>query len=1007
MGRTLQEVLVTVLKKLEEKGLQRFIEKLSVWEVREEYRKIPKDELIGKDPEHVAGLINDYYNYSYGAEVTLAVLEEIGEKKVREELQHDLRTVGTSGHGLGTAMYTDRVKFIDDHRSDLIRMITDVDPVLCDLRDQKLLTQEQYNDVMEKRTFQEKMEKLCDIIRHWEDTEKYTAYTVLRNYNEQIIRDLEEAERIRKYGYSQHFRDRVNFIDCHRSDLIRMITDVDPFLCDLWDQKLLTQEQYNNVMEKRTSQWKMRELCDIIRHWEDTEKYTAYTVLRNYNKQIIRDLRREKKRPGYSKDFTDRVNFVDDHRSDLIIRITDIDPVLCDLRERLTQEQYNDMMEKETSQEKMEKLCDIIRHWEDTEKYAVYMVLRNYNEEIIRDLETEERIYHEQWMLHLVNVGRDHFVIRYRSHLINDIKEVNPVLDDLRSHNLLTEGEYKGLQAMPTPEEKMRRLCEIFRYQSDTEMDQFYISLWRYNYTVIHNLEISENLAGDHFIDRHREELIGRIKIVRPVIFDLYQSDLLTGEERDYIMETSEPEDQMRRLYDVIRYLDDDEKEKVYAALYKYNTRVIDFLINLRDSSPLDKTGDHFIDRHREELIGRIRNVRPVISDLYQSDLLTGEERDYIIKTPKSKDMMRRLYDIIRHCNDDEKEKVYDALYKYNPRVIDFLINPRDSSSLDKTGDHFIDRHREELIGRIKIVRPVISDLYSNNLLTGEERDYIIDTQEPENTMRRLYDIIRSCDDDEKEKVYDALYKYNPRVIDFLINLSDPSRLDKTGDHFIDRHREELIGRIKIIWPVISDLCSNNLLTGEEWGYIMETPESEDRMRRLYDIIRYWDDDEKEKVYDALYKYNPRVIDFLIKLRDSSSLGKKSTYRSRDSWESSASLLLYLGSLPSSFCYETRPSEYGKELAACTDNDDEEERQTMEEKGDWIYEAVIVEIVGLYEERMYPGLEWCCEFMTIWYNEEIDLLFLEGFVINFSKAVSSLDRLPNDATFARHLVTCA
>ncbi|XP_069805756.1 uncharacterized protein [Dendropsophus ebraccatus] len=778
MGLTLQEVLVTALKKLEEKGLQRFIEKLSVWEVREEYKKIPKDELLGKDPEHVAGLINDYYNYSYGAEVTLAVLEEIGEKKVREELQHDLRT-DTSGHGLGTAMYTDRVKFIDDHRSDLIRMITDVDPVLCDLRDQKLLTQEQYNNVMEKRTFQEKMEKLCDIMRHWEDTEKYTAYTVLRKYNEEIIRDLETEERMWKYGYSQRFRDRVNFIDDHRSDLIRRITDVDPFLCDLWDQKLLTQEQYDDVMEKRTSQEKMEKLCDIIRHWEDTEKYTAYTVLRKYNKQIIRD--------QGNKGILGRRSYFQPFR------------------------------------------------------------------------------------------GRDHFVIRYRSHLINDIKEVDPVLDDLRSHNLLTEGEYKDLQAMPTPKEKMSRLCEIFRYQSDTEMDQFYISLWRYNYTVIHNLEISENLgkssdsktsaAGDHFIDRHREELIGRIKIVRPVIDDLYSNNLLTGEEWDYIIDTPESEDMMRRLYDIIRYWDD-EKEKVYDALYMYNPRVIDFLINPRDSSSLDKTGDHFIDRHREELIGRIKIVRPVIDDLYNNNLLTGEEWDYIIETPESEDRMRRLYDIIRYLDDDGKRKVYAALYKYNPRVIAFLIKPRDSSPLDKTGDHFIDRHREELIGRIKIVRPVISDLYQSDLLTGEERDYIKETSEPEDRMRRLYDIIRYWDDDEKEKVYAALYKYNPRVIDFLINPRDSSSLDKTGDHFIDRHREELIGRIKIVRPVISDLYSNNLLTGEEREYIMETPEPEDRMRRLYDIIRYWDDDEKEKVYDALYKYSSNVIDFLINPRD-------------------------------------------------------------------------------------------------------------------------------------------
>ncbi|XP_069805794.1 uncharacterized protein [Dendropsophus ebraccatus] len=782
MGLTLQEVLVTALKKLEEPSFQRFVERLSVWEVREEYRNILKDEQTGKDPEHVASLINNYYNYSYGAEVALAVLEEIGEKKVREELQHDLRTVDTSGHGLGTAMYTARVKFIDDHRSDLMRRITDVDPVLWNLLDQKLLTREQYDDVMEKRTPQEKMEKLCDIIRHWEDTKKYTAYTVLRKYYEQIIRDMEEAERMRRYNYSQHFMDRVKFIDDHRSDLMRRIKDLNPVIRDLRDQMLLTQEQYNDVKKKK-SQKKMEKLCDIIRHWEDTKKYTAYTVLRNYNEQIIRDLEKEER----------------------------------------------------------------MRRYGDSQHF----------------------------------MGRDHFVIRYRSHLINDIKEVNLVLDDLRSHNLLTEEQYKDLQAIPTSKEKMSRLCDTFQYESDAKKDQFYISLWRYNYTVIHNLERSEkssssktSAAGDHFIDRHREELIGRIKIVHQVVSDLYSHKLLTKEQRDYIIDTPASEDRMRRLYDVIRYLDDDEKEKVYDALYKYNPRVIDFLIKPRDSSPLDKTGDHFIDRHREELIGRIKIVRPVISDLYSNKLLTREEREYIVDTPASDNMMRRLYDIIRYLDDDGKRKVYDALYKYNPRVIDFLINLRDSSPLDKTGDHFIDRHREELIDRIKIVRPVIDDLYRSDLLTGEEWDYIMETPEPEDRMRRLYDFIRYLDDDGKRKVYAALYKYNPRVIAFLIKLRFSSPLDKTGDHFIDRHREELIDRIRNVRPVIYYLGFNKLLTGEERDYIMKLPESENMMRRLYDIIRHWDDDEKETVYDAWIRYNPNIIAYLINLRDSSSLDK-------------------------------------------------------------------------------------------------------------------------------------
>ncbi|XP_075715720.1 apoptosis-associated speck-like protein containing a CARD [Rhinoderma darwinii] len=298
MGLTLQEGLVKALKKLEDSSFQGFIEKLSVLEVREQYKNIPKDELTGKDPEHVAGLIIEYYKYAYGAEVTLVVLEDIDEKKVREELQHDLMEADPSKNGLGTKMFTvmrndflfdDKVNFIDDHRSKLITKITDVDPVLRDLRDQGLLTQEQYNDVMENITTWEKMRDLCDIIRYWEDIGKYTAYNVLRGYNEEIIRDLETEDwnlvlRLESQTGGGHFLDR------HRSHLIDNIKEVNPLLEDLRSNCLLTEGNYNDLQAMTTPEIKMRNLCDIFRHQSDTVKDQVYIYLWRYNYTVINNL---------------------------------------------------------------------------------------------------------------------------------------------------------------------------------------------------------------------------------------------------------------------------------------------------------------------------------------------------------------------------------------------------------------------------------------------------------------------------------------------------------------------------------------------------------------------------------------------------------------------------------------------------------------------------------------------------------------------------------------------
>lgn len=114
MGLTFQEVLVRSLKKLEKTNFEKFIKKLSAWKVTEQYKNIPQDLLSEKDPEHVAGLINEYYKLSYGSEVTLAVLEDIGEKEVWEELQDDLREVDSSNDGLGTEIVTVVSPFVQE-----------------------------------------------------------------------------------------------------------------------------------------------------------------------------------------------------------------------------------------------------------------------------------------------------------------------------------------------------------------------------------------------------------------------------------------------------------------------------------------------------------------------------------------------------------------------------------------------------------------------------------------------------------------------------------------------------------------------------------------------------------------------------------------------------------------------------------------------------------------------------------------------------------------------------
>ncbi|XP_056425955.1 uncharacterized protein LOC130367541 isoform X3 [Hyla sarda] len=782
------------------------------------------------------------------------------------------------GHHLGPAYLHKRLlggtltpmpagnHFIDRHKQDLIDEIKNVDPVIYDLYRNNLLTGRELDYIMRISEPEDRMRRLYDIIRYCDDSDKEKVYDTLYKYNPRVIEYLKKPK-----DPSKLVQAGDHFIDRHKQDLINGIKIIRPVIYDLYRNNLLTEEEMNYMMRISGPEDRMRRLYDIIRYCDDSDKEKVYDTLYKYNPRVMKYLKKPK---DPSKLVKTGDHFIDRHKQDLIDLVKIIRPVISDLYRNnlLTEEERDYIMEISGPEDRMRRLYDIIRYCDDSDKEKIYDTLYKYNPRVMEYLKKPKDL------LKFVKTG-DHFIDRHKQDLINGIKIIHPVIYDLCGNNLLTREELDYIMEISEPEDRMRRLYDIIRYCDDSDKEKVYETLYKYNPRVIEHQRKLEDPSkfvktGNHFINRHKQDLIYGIKIIRPVIYDLYRNNLLTGEERDYIMRISEPEDRMRRLYDIIRYCDDSDKEKVYDTLYKYNPRVVDFLKKPKDPSKLVKTGDHFIDRHKQNLIEEIKIIYPVIYDLYKNNLLTEEERDYIMEISEPEDRMRRLYDIIRYCDDSDKEKVYDTLYKYNPRVMEYLKKPKDLSRFVKTLDHIIDRHKQDLINGIKIIYPVIYDLCGNNLLTEEERHYIMEISQPADMMRRLYYIVRYCDNFDKEKVYETLYKYNPSFIKHQRKLEDPSKLVKTGDHFIDRHKQDLIDVIKNLDPVISDLYGNDLLTEEERDYIMRISGPEDRMRRLYDIIRYCDDSDKEKIYDTLYKYNPRVLEHMKKPKDPSKLVK-------------------------------------------------------------------------------------------------------------------------------------
>lgn len=263
--------------------------------------------------------------------------------------------------------------FVDVFRSFLIRKIGVVDPVLHDLLEQKLLTQEQCNDLEKISSSKEKMQKLYGVITSWSNHQKDALYLALRRHNYPAIRHIE-----RQLG-------RDHIIDTHRSDLIRVVTSVDPVVDDLITQVPDLRRKCNNLRQMSTSHEKIRGLCEAVDEMIYVSyKDLLYLSLRKHNTEVIR---------GLEKSWTED-HFMNVYKSDLIRRISVVDPVLKDLLEQkiLKQQQFDDLMKTTTSEHKMRALCEMMDSWNNTGRDIFYMTLRRHNRLVVDHIERSWRL---------------------------------------------------------------------------------------------------------------------------------------------------------------------------------------------------------------------------------------------------------------------------------------------------------------------------------------------------------------------------------------------------------------------------------------------------------------------------------------------------------------------------------------------------------------------------------------------------------------------------------------
>ncbi|CAM4568283.1 unnamed protein product [Lepidochelys olivacea] len=169
-------------------------------------------------------------------------------------------------------------------------------------------------------------------------------------------------------------------------------------------------------------------------------------------------------------------------------------------------QQYQTIRAEKTSQEKMQKLYELVPSWRKWQKDKLYQALKETNRDLVEQLEG------------------GHFIDWHREQLIQRVPEVDTVLKLLRGHALTPE-QYQSISTGRSNVEKMQKLYELVPSWGREHKDQLHLVLWITNRALVAELE------GERFVDRHREQLIQRASSVDAVL------DVLQGVKLQHEMQ--------------------------------------------------------------------------------------------------------------------------------------------------------------------------------------------------------------------------------------------------------------------------------------------------------------------------------------------------------------------------------------------------------------------------------------------------------------------------------------
>ncbi|CAH6793191.1 apoptosis-associated speck-like protein containing a CARD [Phodopus roborovskii] len=192
MGR---DAILDALENLTADELKKFKMKLLSVPLREGYGRIPRGTLLPMDAIDLTDKLVSFYLETYGMELTMTVLREMGMQQLAEQLQTVIQKESKAVAAATSAPPQRAARtahFVDCHRQALIARVTDVDGVLDALYG-CVLTEDQYQAIRAETTNPNRMRKLFSFSPAWDLACKDLFLQVLKEKLPYLVADLERS----------------------------------------------------------------------------------------------------------------------------------------------------------------------------------------------------------------------------------------------------------------------------------------------------------------------------------------------------------------------------------------------------------------------------------------------------------------------------------------------------------------------------------------------------------------------------------------------------------------------------------------------------------------------------------------------------------------------------------------------------------------------------------------------------------------------------------------------